>query len=160
MVDSPVNPGLASFWDGLIFLNRLTGGKPRSPKEEADRRGWSGAVNVEITGPGGGAWHFLLGDLLVRIGRGALPDPRAVIRMDAETMFRMIAGQSTMFSLTLTGAVTASGEGLATMLLWSTISGLRALAAGRGPLPWAIAWWLRRVLARSGTGMTLEVGTP
>lgn len=139
--------GLERFWNGVIFLNRLTRGRPIDAKAEADRRGWSGAVNVVVAGNPGGVWSLVTKDGLSQVERGEATSPIATIRLDEDALFRMLRGEATMFSLTLTGAVTCEGDGLATMALWTMISQLRAAAQKGGPVGWLMSWWMKRVLA-------------
>ena len=149
-----MNRGLALFWNGVIFLNRLSRGRPMSAKEESDLRGWSGAINVAIEGPEGGEWRIEVAEERCWISRGAHTSPRASIRMDPVALFSMVSGRASIFSLNLTGAVTTTGEGLSGIMLWAIISRVRALAASRGPAGWLASLWLRRALALSGTGLT------
>src|SRR5262249_52757667 len=91
----------------------------------------------------------------VTIGRGPAAAPRATIHLEPDALFQMLSGQATMFSLSLTGAMSVEGEGLANMSLWVTVSKLRELAKSRGVVAWFVRRWLRKVLALSGTGLAL-----
>lgn len=150
-----MNPGLSTFWNGVMLINRLTFGRPLTPKDAADMRGWTGAINIEFEGAGGGAWHVLVLSDRSWVMAGAHPSPRATVRMDVRSFFIMVAGHSSIFSLILTGAVTTEGEGLSAILLYSIIARMRMAATIRGPIGWLFTFWLRRAVARSATGLEL-----
>ncbi len=117
------------FFDGLVLFTRLSGGRTFG---RVDSGGFAGAVNFELTGPGGGSWHALLGPDSVRFFRGAHAAPRSTVTIPAAAFADLLAGRSSWMTAQMTGKVRVKGDGHAGLLFGAIVEQFRARAEEPG----------------------------
>ena len=137
--------GVGRFFDPLVAITALVGNR-MSAEQKAELRGFHGAINFEITGAGGGTWHLLLGPDGARIFRGRNPRARATVRLGSDTLFKLLAGETSFMVATMSGRIRVEGEGHGGMALGALVGNFRKAAGARG-LPGRVArFWKARVL--------------
>jgi hypothetical protein len=133
----------ARFFDTLVLVTRLT---PPMLSRRADLKGLHGVVNFQLTGAGGGSWHCRFVDGCVVFGRKTRPDSRATLRLPAEEFLRLLAEETTLWSLTATGRLKVDGDGSAPMVLGFLSSQFRRIQDADGLNGMFGRWYANRVL--------------
>ena len=87
----------------------------------ADKAGnMNATVQFELTGEGGGTWHVNVADGQCTSSKGAVDNPTASIKMDADDYSDMMSGKLNPMTAFMTGKVKVEGD-LNTVMKFQTI---------------------------------------
>lgn len=134
------------FFTMLVRLTRRPFRRFLAGGDAPDLSGFSGAVNVEVTGEGGGTWHCLLEPGRLRFREGPHPEPRARVRVAASDFVRMLSGELAPSTAALMGRIRSEGDGHAGMILGGIVALFHTARKERGFRGWLVRRWARRIL--------------
>lgn len=146
----PVDPGVKRFFGALVWSTRLGGGRLRA-KDDVERRGFEGCVNLEFGDTPDAIWHCRLSRQGVRFVSGPAEKPLGTVRLSADVFLQLLGGGTSLSTAQMTGRVLVEGDGHSSMVLASLIGQTRLRAERRGLRGWLARRFLRSVLRKSPT---------
>jgi putative sterol carrier protein len=123
-----MNPGVDLLMTIAGFGARFA---PRPESQRSEMRGLKGKMNLELV-DGEGGWHLEFDEADVTIGRGLAADARATVRVKAQDLFAMIAGDMQMSTARMTGRFRIAGDGHFGILFGGFVGALRQAMAAPG----------------------------
>ena len=123
----PTAPNPKTVFNLLAFVTRLARGRPVGPARGLDLSGFSGTINFDLSGPGGGKWHCIIAPDLLRFFREPHPQPRATVSLAADEFRKFAMGHTSCFTARLTGRIRVVGDGHAWMILEAIVLQLEAI---------------------------------
>ena len=151
-----VNPGVTRFFNRLVWLSRLTGGR-LSSGDAVDRSGFNGAVNLVFAPSADGTWHCLLSENRFRFAKGRHENAIGTVTLESDTFLRMLAGLTTYSTAEMTGKIRVEGEGHSTFVVSSIILQTRTQARETGPMGWIARSLIKSTLKKSATGYEMDL---
>lgn len=118
-------------------------------RARAEMRGLSGVMNLEFTGPDGGAWHVVFADGRVSMAPGLAENARATVKLRPEDYLALLAGDLSYSVARMTGKVRLTGDGHFGMIFGAFVENTRAAQVARG---------LRGAIARAVISRALRKG--
>ncbi len=151
-----VNPGVTLFFNRLVRLTRLTGGRLLTG-DKVDNSGFNGAVNLVFGPSAEDAWHCLLSESRFRFVKGRHAAPIGTVTLEPDVFLKLLAGHTSYTTAEMTGKIRVEGEGHCSFILSSTVLQFRTQARRKGPIGWIARYWIKSALKRSATGYELAL---
>jgi putative sterol carrier protein len=130
---------------------------PISEQQRMEMRGLEGTMNLEFTGPDGGAWHMTMGDGRIAFAPGMKADARATMRVTPENYLALVAGDLSYSVARMTGKIRVAGDGHFGIVLGAFFENIRAAQRQPGLLGWITRRTVARAL-RKGNYQPKKVG--
>nr|MDO8132811.1 SCP2 sterol-binding domain-containing protein [Candidatus Njordarchaeum guaymaensis] len=84
--------------------------KSMAAKFKADQaKGWDRVLQISVTGPGGGTWHFIIKNQKCEVKDGEFPSANMKVTTDVATWNAMTAGKMSGTSAFMSGKLKAQG---------------------------------------------------
>jgi putative sterol carrier protein len=129
----------------LMKLARFAARRTVTEGERVELRGMNGTMNLEFTGPDGGAWHVTFADGRIRMAPGPGAAPRATVRLAPADFLAMVAGDLSQSVARMTGRVRVAGDGNFGIAFAAFVGSLRNAQT----LPGVRGWLARRLIGRA-----------
>jgi len=72
-------------------------------------KGWDRTLQITVTGPGGGTWHFIIKNQECEVKDGEIPNANMKVTTDVATWTAMTAGKMSGTSAFMSGKLKAQG---------------------------------------------------
>lgn len=140
--------GVRILFDGLVLLSSASGLGVDQRLAQAQTRGSEGVYQIDVEGQ---IWHFHIAPGKARWRLGPHPSPRAVVNMSTDDLFKMLTGNTSFVTLSMTGRVKVQGDAHAAVLFGLLLTKLRAMHQDPRLSRRAARLWLDLAVRHSGT---------
>ena len=146
------NPGLASFFNTLVFMTGWSGGKMRG-EQQTTPSGPPKPYNLEFTGPGGSTWHTLMAMGSAQFFKGHHPSAEGTLKATVEDFYRVLSDEISFSEASSSKALDFSGDQVLPFAMMFMVESFKGYPKRKGFLPFIARLLTKRLLRKYKKGL-------